>query len=53
VEERQFHTLRVDGSNPVVGGTVLLLLFVGIHNAWDSVTFIALHLRQQGQDDEN
>jgi hypothetical protein len=37
----------------VVGGTVLLLLFVGIHNAWDSVTFIALHLRQQGQDDEN
>ena len=31
----------------VVGGTVLLLLFVGIHNAWDSVTFIALHLHQQ------
>jgi hypothetical protein len=36
----------------MVGGTVLLLLFAGIHNAWDSVTFIALHLRQrqrQGQ----
>ncbi len=31
----------------VVGGTILLLLFVGIHNAWDAVTFIALHLRQQ------
>jgi hypothetical protein len=31
----------------VVGGTVLLLLFVGIHNAWDSVSFIALELRQQ------
>ena len=31
----------------VVAGTVLLLLFVGIHNAWDSVTFIALSLRQQ------
>jgi len=31
----------------VVGGTVLLLLFVGIHNAWDSVTFIALHLHQR------
>ena len=39
----------------VVGGTVLLLLFVGIHNAWDSVTFIALHLRQQreGEQDES
>jgi hypothetical protein len=31
----------------VVGATVLLLLFVGIHNAWDSVSFIALELRQQ------
>jgi hypothetical protein len=29
----------------MVGGTTLLLLFVGIHNAWDSVTFIALQLR--------
>ena len=36
-----------------VGGTVLLLLFVGIHNAWDSVTFIALHLRQQQDEDES
>ena len=35
-----------------VGGTVLVLLFVGIHNAWDSVTFIALHLRQQQDEDE-
>jgi hypothetical protein len=25
-----------------VGGASLLLLFVGIHNAWDSVTYIAL-----------
>ena len=30
----------------LVGGATVLLLFVGIHNAWDSVTFIALHLRQ-------
>ena len=37
----------------VVGGTVLLLLFVGIHNAWDSVTFIALHLYQQPERREN
>ena len=26
----------------VIGGTALLLLFVGIHNAWDAVTFIAV-----------
>lgn len=35
------------GSLFVVAGAVLLLLFVGIHNAWDSATFIALNLRQQ------
>jgi len=26
----------------LVGATVLLLLFIGIHNAWDSVTYIAV-----------
>jgi hypothetical protein len=26
----------------IVGGTALLLLFIGIHNAWDTVTFLAL-----------
>jgi hypothetical protein len=31
----------------LVGGVALLLLFVGIHNAWDSVTFLALHLRRE------
>jgi hypothetical protein len=31
----------------VIGGTALLLLFVGIHNAWDSVVYIALHRRQR------
>ncbi|CAN5796421.1 hypothetical protein BH10CHL1_BH10CHL1_31060 [soil metagenome] len=31
----------------VIGGTTLLLLFVGIHNAWDAVTYIAFkHPRQ-------
>jgi len=30
----------------VIGGTALLLLFVGIHNAWDSVLYIALLQRQ-------
>jgi hypothetical protein len=28
-----------------IGGGVLLLLFVGIHNAWDSVAFTALVVR--------
>jgi hypothetical protein len=47
-------------SNPalslfIIGATVLLLLFVGIHNAWDSVTFIALQQRRQQErrKDEN
>lgn len=31
----------------VIGATALLLLFVGIHNAWDAVTYIALQ-RQEG-----
>jgi hypothetical protein len=36
----------------VIGASALLLLFVGIHNAWDSVTYIASlrRNRQGGQD---
>lgn len=34
------------------GGAVLLLLFVGIHNAWDSASFIALHPRPRRERDE-
>jgi multisubunit Na+/H+ antiporter MnhE subunit len=30
----------------VVGATALLLLFIGIHNAWDTVTYIALNRLQ-------
>jgi hypothetical protein len=26
----------------VIGATALFLLFIGIHNAWDAVTYIAL-----------
>jgi hypothetical protein len=39
----------------VIGGTALLLLFVGIHNAWDAVTYIALGRRQrpEGRGDQN
>jgi hypothetical protein len=31
----------------VTGGVSLLLVFVGIHNAWDTVTFVAVEQRQQ------
>jgi hypothetical protein len=38
----------------VVGAVVLLLLFVGIHNAWDTVTFIALnHLKRPEGTEKN
>jgi hypothetical protein len=33
----------------MIGTAAVLLLFIGIHNAWDSVTYIALH-RKQPQD---
>ncbi len=31
----------------VVGAAVMLLLFVGIHNAWDTVTYLVLMKRQE------
>jgi len=31
----------------VIGGATLLLLFIGIHNAWDTVTYMALLRRRQ------
>jgi hypothetical protein len=34
----------------VIAATALLLLFVGIHNAWDAVTYIALSRRQQPEE---
>ena len=36
----------------LVGATVLLLLFIGIHNAWDSVTYIAVGDTQKVNDAE-
>jgi hypothetical protein len=36
----------------VVGGIVVLLLFIGIHNAWDAATYLALQ-QQQDRADEN
>lgn len=32
-----------DASLFVIGGAMLLLLFIGIHNAWDVVTWITVH----------
>lgn len=29
-----------------IGGAVLLLVYIGIHNAWDTVTYIAVDLRR-------
>jgi hypothetical protein len=36
----------------VIGGMALLLLFVGIHNAWDAVTYIATSRRRREKADE-
>jgi hypothetical protein len=30
----------------LIGGSALLLLFVGIHNAWDSVAYVAIQARK-------
>ena len=31
----------------ITGGVALLLLFIGIHNSWDTVTYVALIARKQ------
>ena len=36
----------------VIGGAVLLLVYIGIHNAWDTVTYIATNLTGPGRDDQ-
>jgi uncharacterized membrane protein len=35
----------------VIGASTLLLLFVGIHNAWDAVTYIAIQGRKNAKSD--
>jgi len=37
----------------VVGGMSLLLLFIGIHNAWDAVTFITVSQAQASKESED
>ena len=34
----------------VIGGTALLLLFIGIHNSWDAAVYIALQRRQRPEE---
>ena len=37
----------------VIGATALVLLFVGIHNSWDTVTYIAVERRASSNDSED
>ena len=38
----------------IVGGTAILLLLIGIHNAWDTVTYIALdHVKAENEPGEH
>jgi hypothetical protein len=36
----------------VIAGTTLTFLFNGIHNSWDSVTYVAVHLRARDKEKE-
>jgi hypothetical protein len=36
-----------------VGGSAVLVLFVGIHNAWDAVTYMALTRSRRPEGPEN
>jgi hypothetical protein len=38
---------HVRGSLFTIGGVAMLLLFIGIHNAWDAVTYHVFFLRQK------
>ena len=37
----------------VIGGAALLLLFIGIHNSWDSVTYLAIVRRPKAKGKED
>ena len=37
----------------VVGAATLLLLCIGIHNAWDTVTYLTLHALRKRREDES
>ena len=37
----------------VIGAAAVLLLFIGIHNAWDTVTYLAIRYAQPEDEDQN
>lgn len=37
----------------IIGSVALLLLFIGIHNAWDTVTYIAVQIKPQPREESN
>jgi hypothetical protein len=40
-----------NGALFTIAAVALLLLFIGIHNAWDTVTFLVIQRLESGQDD--
>jgi hypothetical protein len=40
-----------NGALFTIAAAALLLLFIGIHNAWDTVTFLVIQRLESGQDD--
>src|SRR4051812_25801173 len=44
-------TRTAESSLFAIGAVTLLLLFIGIHNAWDTVTFIATVMRRAPNDE--
>jgi len=43
---------RSDSALFAIGGATVLLLFVGIHNAWDTVTYIAINMSHHARPNE-
>jgi hypothetical protein len=44
---------RPTGALFTIAAATLLLLFIGIHNAWDTVTFLVIQRLQSGQHDDD
>ena len=44
-------TRHTAGALSVIAGTSLVLLFIGIHNAWDTVTYVVLKHSQRSRGD--
>jgi len=48
-----FLARHFEPSSFVIAASAIVLVFVGIHNSWDSVTYIALKARGRNTQDEN